>query len=63
MPYLMQQPPKWRRIASNPTTPTQDLPVLLPFLCSNLQQPQQQVPVIWIPVVLMPFALTRLHRH
>ena len=37
-----------------PITPTQDLPMLLLFLSRNSQQLQQQVPLMWIPVVLMP---------
>jgi SNF2 family DNA or RNA helicase len=31
-------------------------PELLPSSSSNSQQPQQQVPLMWIPVVLMPLA-------
>ena len=40
-------------LAFTPITPTQDLPVPLPFSSSNSQQLQQQVPLTWIPVVLM----------
>jgi hypothetical protein len=36
----------------NPTTPTQDLPTLLPASGRNWQQPQQQVPWMTIPAVL-----------
>jgi len=37
-----------------PTIPNQDLPMLLPFLSSNWQQPQRQVPWMLTPEVLMP---------
>ena len=41
-------------LAFTPITPTQDLPVPLPFSSSNSQQLQQQVLLMPIPVVLMP---------
>jgi hypothetical protein len=37
----------------NPTTPTQDLPMLPPSSSRKTQQPQQQVPWMLTPMVLM----------